>query len=130
MHKVRPDAAQPIPCSRQDFLVSIAASDEVPSMWDICSSDVASVLDDDNDATEHEGAPDFLADEVLSDVIKRFLSPVDDEPSDDELVQNKSAFDAMVSSEVSGSSLDFRGRRNRRRETNGESPRKKSHWLS
>lgn len=130
MHKVRPDVAQPIPRSRQGSLVFIATSDEVSGMWDICSSDVASVLDDDNDATEHEEAPDFLTDEVLSDVIERFLSPVDDEPSDDELVQNKSAFDAMVSLEVSGSSLDSRGRRNRRRRTNGESPRKKSHWLS
>lgn len=129
MHKVRPDADQPIPCSRQDFLVSIAASDEAASMRDICSSDVAGVLDDDNDATEHEEAPDFLADEVLSDVIERFLEPTDDDLSDDELVQNKNAFDAMVSSEVSNSPLDSRGCRNRRR-TSGASPKKKSHWLS
>lgn len=137
MHAVQPHIVPPHLSDNENIERSVAIR-TIPILT--VGSDPNEVIDTDLDLISskmtNEGEEDivvdndFLDDETLSNVIENFLTP-DEDATDEELEQNKRAFDATVLEEsaVDKAAMISPKRRRQRRPGIGEKPYKKGKWL-
>lgn len=134
MHAVQPHIERQHLSDNGNIERSIAIRDDLIL---VVGTDPNEVIDTDSDLVPGETAnednaidSDFLDDETLSNVIENFLIP-DEDTTDEELEQNKRAFDATVLEEsaVDKAAMTLPKRRRQRRPGIGERPYKRGKWL-